>query len=97
MPVDYLWSDTHTKSLGYLADTLAEYGGQRLQVQEVTFGGQPTDDGSFTVHPKTRPRVQDEAGAVKDVRLFGSMISDPASARPGGTGVRRPSAREIRA
>jgi len=77
MPVDYLWNDTRTKSLGHLAETLAEYGGQRLQVQEVTFGDSPTDYDAFTMHPKTQLRVRDETGTVKEVRLFGSMIETP--------------------
>lgn len=77
MPADYLWNDTHTKSLGDLAQALAEYGGQRLNVQEVAFGGAPTDYGAFAVHPKTQLRVNDETGTVKDVRLFGSMIETP--------------------
>jgi hypothetical protein len=77
MPVDYLWGDTRTKSVGGLASTLAEHGGTRLQVLEVSFGGPPTDYGPFTIHPETRLRVRDGAGAERDVRLFGSMIETP--------------------
>ncbi len=77
MHVDYLWADTHAKSLGYRAQSLDRWGGERLTLESVAFAGATTDYGPFRVHAGTRVVVRDAAGARHDLRLFGSMIETP--------------------
>jgi hypothetical protein len=73
MPVDYLWRDTSGKSRARLAAVLREYGGQRFHLHAVSYGGPPTDYGTFRIHPKTVLTVADQNRRAT-MRLFGSMI-----------------------
>jgi hypothetical protein len=74
MPVEYLWADTNLKSRGQLGQTLDEHGGRRLTVESVRFGGRATDYNGFRVHRDTWLTLRDDAGQVRDLRLFGSMV-----------------------
>jgi hypothetical protein len=74
MPMDYLWQDTATKSRSYLAQTLADYGGQRFTLVRVEFRGETTAHDGYGVSRKTHLVVKDEAGHERTLRLFGSII-----------------------
>ena len=74
MPFEYLWADSSTKSRAYRAQLLERWGGRRLQLEGVAFGGATTDYRSFRVHAATRVLVRDDAGNRRELRLFGSMI-----------------------
>lgn len=73
MPADRAWTEQAQRNANFLAQTLGEHGGRRYELVAASFGGSPTTYGSFTIHPKTRLDVRDDAG-VREVRLFGSMI-----------------------
>jgi hypothetical protein len=73
VPVDYAWADTSSKSRGYLANVLAEFGGRTLDVEAIRFLGATRDYGTFRIHGKASVRVRDEAGR-REVRLFGSLL-----------------------
>jgi hypothetical protein len=74
MPPDYVWSDTHTKSRGYLGQALQDYGGTLMTVQGVHFLGPTTDYGAFRIHAKTVVSVRHPDGRLEDLRLFGSLL-----------------------
>lgn len=74
MPFEYLWAETSARNRGYLAELLHEYGGRRLEIREVAFGGDATDYGAFRIHPETRLTVVEEDGRSETLRLFGSMV-----------------------
>ncbi|MEZ5318663.1 MAG: hypothetical protein R2752_14785 [Vicinamibacterales bacterium] len=74
MPPDYVWSDTHTKSRGYLGQALEDYGGQPMTVERVRFLGATTDYGTFRIHAKTVVSVRHADGRTEDLRLFGSLL-----------------------
>jgi hypothetical protein len=73
MPADRAWADQAQRNQGFLAQLLAEHGGQRYELVAASFDGSPTTYGSFRIHPKTRLDIRDASG-VREVRLFGSMI-----------------------
>ena len=74
MPMDYVWSDTSTKSRGFLAETLARHGGQRYELLEIAFLGDTTYHSGYQISRKASLRVRDASGQEQTVRLFGSMI-----------------------
>jgi len=74
MPLDYVWRDTYVKSRGYLARTLADYGGKRFTLVRLEFQGETTEHPGYSVSRKTRLVVKDEAGQERTIRVFGSMI-----------------------
>lgn len=74
MPRDYVWEDTASKSRGYLAQTLAEFGGQRFELVNIEFRGETTDHGAYSVSRKSYLTVKDGDGRERTIRLFGSMI-----------------------
>lgn len=74
MPMDYVWQDTATKSRAYLAQTLADYGGQRFDLLRVEFRGETTAHDGYMVSRKSHLVVKDAHGAERTIRLFGSII-----------------------
>jgi hypothetical protein len=74
MPSTYLWQDTDTRSSAHLDETLRRWGGRRLRLVRVEFGGATTEHGPYSLSRKTHLVVRDESGAELTVRLFGSMI-----------------------
>lgn len=74
MPRDYVWQDTSSKSRGYLAQTLVEFGGQRFELVRMEFRGETTDHGTYNVSRKSQLVVRDASGRERLVRLFGSVI-----------------------
>lgn len=73
MPADRAWADQAQRNTNFLSQTLGEHGGRRYALVAASFEGPPTTYGAFTIHPKTRLDIRDDAG-VRDVHLFGSMI-----------------------
>jgi hypothetical protein len=73
MPADRAWADQAQRNANFLAQLLDEHGGRRYELVAASFDGSPTTYGAFTIHPKTRLDIRDDAG-VREVRLFGSMI-----------------------
>lgn len=74
MPASYVWQDTFTRSRTHLDETLQRWGGRRLHLVRLEFGGSTTEHGAYSLSRKTRLVVRDEAGAESAVRLFGSII-----------------------
>lgn len=74
LPMSYVWSDLHQKSVGSLARTLGEHGGQRLELVAVEFDEEPRSYGPFSVHGGTHIRVRTAAGSEEDVRVCGSLL-----------------------
>ena len=81
MPVAYVWQDTAPKSRGHLQRTLEQWGGQRLRLVRLEFGGPTTDYGRYSVSRKARLVVRDEAGRERHVRLFGSIVRTSAGSK----------------
>lgn len=81
MPASYVWRDTTIKSRAHLARTLETWGGRRLQLIRVEFGGATTDHVDYVVSRATRLVVRDEAGAERTVRIFGSLIRQGSSSK----------------
>ncbi len=73
MPAERAWAEQSQRNATFLAQTLAQHGGQRLELVAVSFGSPATTYGSFTIHPEATLDVRD-TGGVREVRLFGSMI-----------------------
>jgi hypothetical protein len=74
LPFSYVWGDLRQKSEASLDRTFAAHAGRRYTLVSVRFAGDATRYPSYTVHRETILRVRDEAGAEKDVRLFGSSV-----------------------
>ena len=74
LPFTYAWTDLQAKSQGYLHNTLATFGGQRMRLVTIGFAGESTDYETFRVHRKSVLDVQAGSGESQRVRLFGSMI-----------------------
>jgi hypothetical protein len=74
VPFGFVWSQLHGKSHAYLRATVAQYGGQPLDVLQVRFKGETTDYDSFSVSRDAEVVVRDAAGQEKTVRLFGSVL-----------------------
>lgn len=73
MPADRAWAEQAQRNATFLAQTLAQHGGRRYELVAASFGGAATTYGRFTIHPEAALDVRD-AGGVREVRLFGSMI-----------------------
>lgn len=74
MPIDFVWGDTFSKSRGYLAQTLSEFGGRHFELVRVEFDGETTDHESYDVSRKTVLIVRDAEAHERRLRLFGSII-----------------------
>jgi hypothetical protein len=70
----YVWQDTFNKSRAYLGKMMTEWGGRRLELIRIEFGGATTDNGAYSLSRKTRLVVRNEVGDEQTVRVFGSMI-----------------------
>ena len=71
--MSYVWGDLHQKSQIRLAATLHEQRGRRYTLESVTFAG-ATDYPHFRVHRNATFAVRDQAGAVSQIHVCGSMI-----------------------
>ena len=74
LPFSFVWGDLRTKSEQSLASALATHGGRRYPLVSAHFAGETTRYPSYEVHRETVLRVRDEAGAVSELRLFGSSL-----------------------
>jgi hypothetical protein len=74
VPFEYGWGDLHKKSRNALSFTLARYGGQSFDLEEVLFKGETTDYETFRVHREAWLVVRNVEGRRGRVQLFGSMI-----------------------
>jgi len=75
LSVDYAWGDLNTKSRSYLASTLSEFGGRRLELVAIDFTGESTSYRTFSVHRHSVLTVRaDGQAATERVRLFGSVL-----------------------
>ncbi len=74
MPSRYVWQDTSNKSRAYLEKTMTDWGGRRLELIHIEFGGETTDAGVYSLSRKTRLVVRNEAGTEQSIRVFGSVI-----------------------
>jgi hypothetical protein len=74
LPVEYAWRDLNTKSRGHMGQTLAAWGGTRLELVQLAFLGETTAYRTFSVHRKSVLTVRTERGEHQQVRLFGSIL-----------------------
>ncbi|MFO7694429.1 MAG: hypothetical protein R6V57_15190 [Vicinamibacterales bacterium] len=74
MPFDYFWKDLSLKSEASLASTVAEFGGRRLTLRRIEFGGETSDYGPFKVSREARLTVADSQGLERRIQVCGSMI-----------------------
>lgn len=73
LPVSYVWGDLHQKSQLSLSSILKQRGGQRFDLERVTFMG-VSHYPSYRVHRKTTLQVRDASGTQVPLRVCGSMI-----------------------
>ena len=74
LPFSYVWGDLRQKSALALDQTLARHGGRRYTLVSMGFDGDTTRYPSYVVYRETVLRVRDEAGAMAELRLFGSSL-----------------------
>jgi hypothetical protein len=75
VPAGLAWEDLRQKGENNLRRVLAELGGRRLAVEQLTFDGGTTAYGTFVVHRKPRLRVRDlDSGERAELALFGSIL-----------------------
>jgi hypothetical protein len=74
VPFDFVWDQLHQRSDLYLRQTVARYGGHRLDLIGVDFQGDTTEYDGFVVRRETSLRVRDDQGRESSVRLFGSVM-----------------------
>ena len=70
----YAWDDLRQKSNNALSRLLAEYGGWRFTLIEVSYDGETTTYDTFRVHRETRLRVKSETGEELDLHVYGSTL-----------------------
>jgi hypothetical protein len=75
LPFSYVWGDLHQKSETSLARTLATHGGRRYAFVAIEYLDGTTPYRSYLVHRQAVVTVRDEAGALRRLRLFGSVLS----------------------
>jgi hypothetical protein len=76
MPVEFVWDRLKRSSDLHLARTLARRGGARYQLVSVSFRGEQSRYGAFTVMRDSELTVRTAAGEIDTVRLFGAVVSD---------------------
>lgn len=74
LPLDYVWGDLHQKSDASLTRLLAARGGERLTFVGIRYLGGTTPYQSYLVHRRAELTVRDAQGAIRQTRLFGSVI-----------------------
>ncbi len=73
LPLSYVWGDLRQKSESALSGTLREKGGQRYDLQRISFAGM-TEYPKNRVHRGAVLRVVDSLGQESDLRVCGSML-----------------------
>lgn len=71
---DYVWRDLNQKSLNSARRVIDRHGGRSYQLMRVEFADETTDYASYRVHRDARVVVQDAAGEILTLDLFGSVI-----------------------
>ena len=71
---DYVWRDLDQKSRNSARRTIERQAGRRYELMRIEFEDETTDYGTYLVHRDARVVVQNEAGAILRLDLFGSVI-----------------------
>lgn len=71
---DWAWDQATLKSASGLAEMFKDHQGKRYEFLSLRFAKGTESYPSYTVHKEARLRVRDEAGAERELRLFGSML-----------------------
>ena len=71
---DYWWADLSTRSHGSMADVVGRFGGRRMRLETMAFGGAPIDYATFRVHRNARLVVREADGTRQEIRVFGALI-----------------------
>jgi hypothetical protein len=71
---DYVWKEVDTKCTLGLQALIQKYGGQKFTLVSITFAGGTARYTACTVHREARITVKDSAGAVQELKLFGSVV-----------------------
>jgi hypothetical protein len=71
---DFVWSQATLNSLAGLDEVLHAYAGRRLELVSLRFAAGDEAHASYVVHGDTRVTLRDEAGEVRELKLFGSML-----------------------
>lgn len=74
LPFEYVWGDLHQKSGNALRRLVARAGGDAYDFVAIGFDGESTPYETFTVHRDSRVTVRGADGAVREMRLFGSVL-----------------------
>jgi hypothetical protein len=74
LPLSYVWGDLHQKSVASLSQVLAMHGGQRYELVDLRFAGQPTAYDGFVVHRGAVLSVRSAGGQPEEIRVCGSLI-----------------------
>jgi len=71
---DFIWNQTHMRSLADLSGTLLRNKGKKYQLVGFRFADETEDYRSYKVHRDARLRVVDENGEERELNLFGSVL-----------------------
>jgi hypothetical protein len=71
---DFVWGDVDTKCVHGLREMIHKYGGRELTFVSLRFAGETSRYTSCIVHQDARITVKDSAGAVQELKLFGSVV-----------------------
>lgn len=74
MSWEYVWNDSHRKSLMYLSNTLARQRGRKYDLVKVRFLGGVTEYEGYTLHRDARLVVRDESEKERELNVFGSVF-----------------------
>jgi hypothetical protein len=72
--LSFVWGRLKQQSDLSLAANMARHGGRGYTLQEVTFEGETSDYGTFTVQRESVLVVRTTEGVVERIRIFGSML-----------------------
>ena len=73
-PLPFVWGRLEQQSDLSLAAIVSRHGGTHYTLQQVAFGGEVTDYGTYTVHRESELVVRTPDGAIERIRVFGSVL-----------------------
>ena len=74
MPMSFVWNRLQQQSEGHLAQVVARHGGQPMTFVGIATTGDSSAYGAVHVDRESTLTVRTAAGAVEEVRLFGSIV-----------------------
>jgi len=74
LPVEYAWGRLRLNSQSQLSMTIAVHGGRRYELVAVRLRGETTRYATLRVHRDSELVLREPSGALRTVRLFGSLL-----------------------